>query len=101
MTIKAIGAASPDWGLDDLAAFIWGNEIVWGQASQIGNDGETTVVVFDRSHVPVPTDNTVHVAVVREADDAPANAKALLCSGEAIFRAEQDREVTAVKVFRI
>jgi len=96
MTIKAVGADSPDWGLDDLAAFIWGNEIVWGQASQIGNDGTTTVVIFDRSHVPVVVDDQTHVAVVA-GPDAPADAKALLCSGKAFVNGA----VAAVKVFRI
>lgn len=96
MTIKAIGADSPDWGLEDLAAFIWGNEIVWGQASQIGNDSETTVVIFDRSHVPVAVDNTIHVAVV-SGPDSPADAKALLCSGKAFVNGA----IQAVKVFRI
>lgn len=96
MTIKAIGADSPDWTLEELSQFVWGNEIVWGQASQIGNDGETTVVIFSGSHIPEAVDETTHAAVVL-GSVGPPGATALLCAGKAFV----EGSLKAVSVFRV
>lgn len=98
MTLKAASPTSANINLAELADFIWGNEIWFGQVSQIGNDGELTVVVFDRSKpVPEPVDETTRVAVVPGTDASAPGASAFLCQGKAIVAGAE----TYVKVFRV
>jgi hypothetical protein len=98
MALKALSPDSASISLGELADFIWGNEIFYGQASKIGNDGELTVVVFDNSvHTPEPVDETARVVVIAGSDDAPADALAFLCQGKAIVGGVEGH----VKVFRV
>ncbi|WP_294109790.1 hypothetical protein [Sphingomonas sp.] len=95
MSIKAISADKSS-SLDDLSLIIWGNEIVWGQCSRIGNDGEATVILLDREHIPIATDDVLHARVVAGVA-TPPGALALLCSGKAFVGGV----VTEVSVYRV
>jgi hypothetical protein len=98
MALKTLATNGMGLALDELALFIWGNEILFGQATQIGHDSMHTVVVFDNSkHVPVQVGEEIRVVVVAGEEDAPATAVAFLCQGKAFVGGVLGH----VKVFRV
>jgi hypothetical protein len=98
MTMMPIEADSPNWNLIELARFIWGNEVIWGQISKIGNNGATTVAIFDDTGgVPEAVDNQTRIAVLDGAAPPPAGTAAFLCQGKAFVGGV----IAHIKVYRI
>jgi hypothetical protein len=92
-----IGDPDPSHSMDQLAQLIWGNEILYGTATRIGNDGTHTVIVFDTTKpAPAPVDASVRVVLAVAGAAKPAGATTLLCTGEAFVRSAR----TKVDVYR-